>query len=612
MQIFSFVFAFLALSEPIVSPPQEVKAHSELPKPESAADWYEAALTQIREGNREAARESLKKALSLDPQLIEAGVQLGFLELWDGGLNASYQQFFRVLKLAPCEPKTLEGLREIGARWAQVETRQRQEIAIYQTLNTCQPGDADTLFYLGRAQARAGDWDEAIETLKECLTLAPEYGDAEVQLAYIYLWQEMWAEAEALFAKYPANQDAKIGLALAARRQGNSEKAKAHLQEILSVDNKHKQARQEYANILLSDMDYSQAETAFAGLVDDDPNASNYWISLFDIKSHTRYGMMLEKLYTYAKENDPSLGVPVVRDYYFFNSVHFLIPLMNRWRLDIEQIYYHQRENDIFPPVGVNYSAYEAGGQVTSSYFFAPNWRWDLSARAFNAWGKQDAIYPFKRTTRFEPGTGLLYNSERQLFSVDAHTESFIIKDFARNNSKLLRTDYLTGGYGYRFNRILRPEFEAWVTHIFIRDSLKNWENTEMATARLGIPFAEKTITAIYRFEHGHFDQLSQNYYSFKQQFRNVLGARLHIPFSDAVSWDTYYYHSWQTTYNLFQPIGDTVFVSPKQYLVANWVTSSLTARYKDSMRLILEGHYFHDTLIYRDWNITGSFLWQF
>lgn len=474
------------------------------------------------------------------------------------------------------------------------------------------PQTAQEWYERALIQIREGKNDEAKASLEKALSLDPEYIDAKIKLGYLYLWEGKWDEAEAIFSLYPDNTDAQLGLALVARRRGNHKKAKQYLGEILSQNPHHREAKREYAKILHADMEYSRAEEEFAWLVDDDPNSGEYWLSLFDIKSHTHYSFMLETFYTDAKEDDPSLGVPVVKDYYFFNALHLLIPASDRWRIDLKEIYYHQRENDIFPPVGVNYSAYLTGGQIAASYFFAPDWRWDLSARAFHAWGKQNVHYPFQETTRFEPGTSLLYNSERQLFSLDLHTESFIIKNFARVNSSLLRTDFATGGYAYRFAHKLHPEIEAWMTHVFIRDSLKNWENTEQGTARCGVPFLSDYVMAIYRFEHGHFDKLSQNYYSFKQQLRNVLGVHLHVPFTSSVFWDTYYFHRWQTTYNLFQPIGNTVFVATKQYLAANWVTSSLNIRYRDRVRAIVEGHYFHDTLPYRDWGVSGSFLWQF
>lgn len=546
--------------------------------------------------------------------LIFASIELASTPLLDENhLEKSYETSLEVLQTTPCDPAALETLSEIGRRWNQIETKGEETIHIYTILNQCHPKNGDTLFYLGRALARNKQWNQAEEILKECLEVAPQYGDARVQLGYLYLWQERYPEAEREFLQGSDNTDARFGLALAMKRQGKTASAKEHLNAVLEANPKHREAHKEKGRLLYSEMDFYGAETEFAWLIDDDPNEGNYWAEMFDIKSHTRYALSVDTFYTEAKENDPSLKAPVVKDYYFMNNVHLIVPLTNRWRLDLKQIYYHQRENDIYPPVGTNYSMFITGGQASTTYFFAPFWRWNISARGFSAWGEQNNVgYPFHKTARFEPGTGLLYNSEKQLFSIDYHIESYVIKNFSNFTSSLLRTDYLTAGYKRKIDTKLKPEVEVWATHIFIHDRLHNWENNELASARCQLPYLKEYVTAIYRFEHGHYNKLNQNYYSFKQQLRNVLGVCLHIPINESVTWDSFYFHRWQTTYNLYQPIGNFIFVSPKQYLVANWVSSTLTARYRDKLRLVLEGKYYHDTLPYRDWTLSGSLVWQF
>ncbi|MGD2169417.1 MAG: tetratricopeptide repeat protein [Chlamydiota bacterium] len=609
-----FVWGLSALSDPILAPPPEMQEEVPFPHPQTANEWYEWGLIQIREKKWDKAKQSLEEALFLDPELIVAKVQLGFLELWQHNLSASYQLFLEVLEHSSCESHALEGFREIGLQWAQEQTKQQEEVIIYEKLNSCEPNNPDTLFYLGRSLARTGNWEKAKEILQECLRLAPQYSDAEIQLAYIYLWEGKTEEAEALFIKYPNNSDAKLALARIARQRNEHDKAKKHLEEILSENPEHPEAKKEYANVLYLSGNYFEAENEFSWLIDNGEDPNTLWLPLFDIGSHTRYALWTETLYTDAKENDPDLSAPVVKDYYFYNAVHVLIPLTNMWRLDIKQIYYHQRENDIYPPVGVNYSAYYSGGQITSNCYFCKNWQWDLFIRIFHAWGSQNQIanFPFESKTRYEPGTGLRYSTDRQLFFIGAHSESFIIKDFSSNISKLLGTINLTAAYTYRFDWILKPEVQASVEQVFIKDNLRNWRNTSNGSIRFGLPYIADYVKAIYFFEYGHFDKLSINYYSFREQVRNAIGGYVHVPITSYISWDTTYYHRWQLTRDLFQPIGNQVFVAQRQLLVANWVTSEILVRYKDKMRLALEGHYFRDNLPYRDWGITGSFLWQF
>ena len=606
----SLVFAF---SEPVTSPPAPNGHTAEFPNPQTASDWYEWAQIQIHEGKIDDSKKSLNQALLLDPKFAPARAQLGFVELWQNHLQEAYQSFSEVLEASTCDPKTLQGLEIVGLTWTNQEGRQKESLEIFEMLNTCKPHNPDILYYLGRHLARDGQWEKAKEALKECLSLEPRYGDADVQLGSIYLWENKLNQAEAIFVRYPDNSDAEQGLARVYRKKGEEKKAQETYRRILAKNPKDFEAKKELARSLAADMNYTEADAAYAGFVGDDPNTEQHWIEWFDVKSHTKPAIYLEAFYTDAKENDPTLKVPVVKDYYFLSTVNFLIPIFNKWRLDLKQIYYHQRENDIFPPLGVNYTVFFAGGQVTSRYFFKKDWKWDVAARSFQAWGNnQNVEYPFQKTTRFEPGTTLFYNSERQLFVLDAHVESLIIKNFAILQSQLLRTDFITAAYGYKLPVALHPEAEAWVSHIFIHDSLNNWENTEVAIARCGVPYISKYFTALYRFEHNHFDKVTPNYYSFKQQLRNVLGIRLHVDFYSRAYFEAIYEHRWETTYNLIQPIGNFLNIAAKQYLIANRITSKLNYRCKDKFRLELEGHYFYTTLIYRDWNINGSLLWQF
>ncbi len=540
---------------------------------------------------------------------VSSRIKLAQEQIQQGKLESAYEILMQVLNESPCKRKALHELEKIGLEWKNAQDKQSNVLEIYGLLNHCKPHNPDILYFLGVHLARAERWDEAETVLKECLYLMPKYADAEIQLGFLYLWRNQTDLAESIFARHSGNADAQMGMARIYQKRGETGRAQAVHRQIVDQNPNHREARRLLARSLASEMNYSDAKSHYAWLIDNDPNTPEHFAELLDVKSHTNFAIYLESFYTDAKENDPTLKAPVVKDYYFFNAVHFLIPLLDRWRLDLKQIYFHQRENDIYPPIGVNYSVYLAGAQVTSSWLFYKDWKWDLYARSFEAWGQQDVSYPFHRTTRLEPGTALVYNSERQLFVFDAHRESFIIKNFARLQSELLRTDFLAGVYRYRIPVALQPELEAQAAHIFIQGD--NWNNTEAGIARCKIPWI-KYFTAIYRFDHGHFDKLNPNYYSFKQQLMNTLGVRLHCDFYSNVYFETTYEHRWKTTYQLYQPIGNYIFVADKQYLIANKIISKLSCRYRDSFRFELEGHYFYESLPYRDWNISGSLLWQF
>ncbi|MBF8263784.1 MAG: hypothetical protein HW387_1449 [Parachlamydiales bacterium] len=524
-------------------------------------------------------------------------------------LDATYRALMQTLKTRPCNAKALERLEPIGVQWLNDPGKQADDLAIWEILNHCKPHNSDILYYLGVQLSRAGRWDEAQAALKECLSLAPEYADAEVQLGLLYLWQGREDLAKGIFERFPENSDAQMALARIHQKAGDHQHSNELYRRVIEKNPKNLEARQNLAKSSAAWMNFSEAKSQYQWLVANDPNSEGHWAEFFDVKSHTDLAVFLETDYTDAKESDPSLDAPVVKDYYFFNAVHFLIPVFDRWRLDLSQIYYHQRENDIYPPIGVNYSMFSAGANLTSSFLFKKDWKWDLYVRGFEAWGDQRVNYPFRRTTRFEPGTSLLYNSERQIFALDTHRESFVIKNFAAMRSEILWTDYLTGIYGYRFAWRLNPELQAQISQIFIQGD--NWESTQTLLASCKLPFI-KYFTALYRFDHGHFDQLNPNYYSFMQQYMNTIGVRLHYDLHSRAVFELIYEHRWKTTYKLFQPIGNFIFVAAKQSLFSNKVIARMNIRYKDTLRLMIEGHYFYETLPYNDWNVNGSILWQF
>ncbi|MCF7806755.1 MAG: tetratricopeptide repeat protein [Simkaniaceae bacterium] len=612
--------SLIAVSDPIYSPKMDLTLtllelatiETSPTQPQNAEDWYELALQQIKKKEFSKARESLNHALHLQPDFFEAQLQLALIDMWENQNERAAKQLWHILNEYPCDRRALQALEDIALKWTNLPDKQKQAIAIYRYANRCDPDNPDLLFYLGRLTSRAGEWKEAKQLLKACLNLAPEYEDAAIQLARIYIWQKNYVEARHVLKPFPYSAEANILLGQIAMREGNPREATGYYRQSLKKNPHNRTAHRGLGHSLAAQMFYTDAHQEFSYIVDDDPNTEENWIPLFNIKEHTHFSAFLESNYTKAKENDPSLQQPVVKDYYFYNALHLMIPIADPVRLEITPIYYNQKEKDIYPPIGTNYDVDIAGGQITSSVFFPNGWQWNLFAREIRAWGVGTEFYPFQKTTRFEPGTNISYHSDRQLFVMDAHVESFIIKNFSNMTSELLRTDFLSATYRYRVASPLRPEIGATITHVIIHDNLNNWENTELVEGLIGLPKLAQYITAIYRFEHGHFHKLNINYYSFKQQYRNTLGLDVHMDIKARARIALIYEHQWQMTHNLFQPIGNDVFIADRQFLRANKITGQFSYRYKDMWRFNLESHYFRDTLPYRDLNFKGSLLIYF
>lgn len=410
----------------------------------------------------------------------------------------------------------------------------------------------DVLFQEGRRLSQKGEWKEAEIVLKKCLKLAPQYTDAALQLARIYTWEGRVKEAEAIYNQYPNNIDAKRGLV---------------------------------AN----------------------------WNRSFDMRSHLNPTILMDFFHTSSKEDDPTLKAPVVKTYYDYVAPALLVPLIDTLRLDLKGIVFRQQENNIYQTFAVNYKALITGGEASSHYLFLKNWKWNLVLRGLSAQNTGiNNAFPFKDTVRFEPGTSIMYANGSQIGVIDLHVESFIIKNFSKIISELLRTDQGELRYVCQPDVYYHPYLEAWLNESFYHDNLHNRRDIQGFEGRICLLRTSKLISGIYRFEHAHFKKLNRNYFSFDQQFRNTLGVKLYHDFLSGISLELIYERSFQNTYKLFQPIGDFLFIAKQQKLKGNRITGNVFYQWKDHLRIKLGGHYFRDTLPYRDWNINGSILWQF
>ena len=115
-----------------------------------------------------------------------------------------------------------------------------------------------------------------------------------------------------------------------------------------------------------------------------------------------------------------------------------------------------------------------------------------------------------------------------------------------------------------------------------------------------------------YKFRQANFKDVTDNYYSFKKQFRNTIGGLIDLnPFPNLnVNCD--YEHWWKYTAGLVQPIGIFIFNADKQWLQGDKVKVSASYRVRDHLRLEASGHLLFTTLPYRDYNVQGGFFWQF
>ena len=575
---------------------------------------YSKALKALAEGSLKEAKDFLVELVNTYQDFSYGHIQLGFVEMWIGHPYAAERIFKDVLKHCPCNEYTLRGLTQLATQYEREEQMQDSSLELFRLLNSCVPDSSEYLFGVGRTLARTGNWAEAEEILIKCLELSPADSDIALQLASVYYRQGNWDKAKALYEKYPDRVESQEGLARVYLAQGDDANAKTYLDQVIAKDSKNPYALQNLARLYAKDLYFTESKRLYEILTEKFKNDDSAFRELFDVKLHTQPVVNYNVSYVEAKENDPSIKKPVVLDSYFNNDITVYVPIYDRWRLDVRTFFDYQKEKNILPTnPGINYNAQIAGAALFSHVFFAKYWRWDLFSDVKWAWNVGKNVYPFQNTTRVEPGSYISYNTDQHRLSIGGNVDSYVIKNFSKITSSLLTLRSLGFSYTYTAPVWLRPEFEVSFDETYVIFQPKNRRDTETGSFRFLVPYLEDYFKLFYTFEHRHFRRLNVNYYSFFEQWRNTFGFNFFLrDLHPSLTFDLIYWHRTQGTKDLFQPIGDFVYIAPWQFLKCNQVQASFGYRLKDVFKMDLSGGYYRDTLPYRAWNVAGHLSYIF
>ncbi|MEC7838725.1 MAG: hypothetical protein VX777_01650 [Chlamydiota bacterium] len=592
-----------------------LKIYNDTPKPFSFESWYTLSQQNIKYGNLDAASSALLQAIRINPDFVEAHIQLAYVYLWLQDYPCAEMIFDFILQNFSCNKFVYAGLEEIAHEYEKKEESRQSALNIYLSLLKCLPDNPDYYLYIGRLLNWMDHSQCAKTYLKKCLELLPSYYDAAAILASIYIKEKLYYEAKNLYSQYPKNMDALAGLAKIASLQNNYSSAQNLQERILLEEPNNNEIRNGLARSLYLQQYYRQARKQFLTLINKEPCNDDIFKEYdYNVKPYTNIALIPEFSYTKAKENDRSLKKPVVRNLYVLGSLNLFLPINDQWRIDSEAFVFRQKEKDILPPTtGNNYNVYMSGAKVTSHVYHSRVWRWDVSATLFRAWSEGAEFYPFSDTTNFEPATYAIYDDKTHLFVVGGNYESFVIKNFSKTNSELLRFVYTEARYGYRFKNLdFAPEINGWVSWSFYNDKIHNRKELQSAWVKSHIPGFTKTIRLTYLAEHSGFLELSRNYYSYERQWLNILGVIYHYEISTKSYCELSYEQSWRSTRNLFLPVGDTVFVAKKLFIRGHRPAMKIGYRYRDKVTVEASGHYYRDTYPYRDYGLEGKILWYF
>ncbi len=141
---------------------------------------YALALVTLRLRDPDAAERSIKQALALDPNHVQARTLLGWIELEiHGNADAAIKDYLKVIEL--------------------------------------RPHSADAFLNLGAAYKKKGSLDNALKAYDQALERRPDYAMALSNRGWVFVEQQKWAEARKDFENAlkinPADEGALQGLA---------------------------------------------------------------------------------------------------------------------------------------------------------------------------------------------------------------------------------------------------------------------------------------------------------------------------------------------------------------------------------------------------------------
>jgi tetratricopeptide (TPR) repeat protein len=253
----------------------------------AAMKEFDSAMRALRLGGPEAsetARARLKKALDIDSSIWEAWHDLGIIAWRDGEDEQAIDAFNKALAANSEHTPTLTARAEAYRRSGRKKEAKADYKAALAQMAEDDPNRPDAAARMASLLRDAGDFDEAVEILRDTVRVSGTNAKIYTELGQIYIAQKrlelaqlVLAKALELDAKDPAVYNA---LALLAQRQGKAQEAFERFDQAASLDANYIDARFNKATVLLDAGDYARAKTELAAIVEKRPDDFSAQVSL--------------------------------------------------------------------------------------------------------------------------------------------------------------------------------------------------------------------------------------------------------------------------------------------------------------------------------------------
>jgi tetratricopeptide (TPR) repeat protein len=240
---------------------------------------FEAAMRAIRLGGPEAnetARARLREALKADPSIWEAWYDLGTIAWREGDDDEAADDFGKALAIDRNHTTILLARAEAYRRAGHKKEARGDYEAALKLMDEDDPGRRDAAARLASLLRDAGDFDDAVEVLRDTVRTSGTNAKIYTELGLIYMAQKrldlaqlVLAKALELDAKDPSIYNA---LAQLAQKQGKAQEAFNLFDQAVALDATYIDARFNKASVLLDAGDYARAKVELAAIVEKRPD----------------------------------------------------------------------------------------------------------------------------------------------------------------------------------------------------------------------------------------------------------------------------------------------------------------------------------------------------
>ena len=249
------------------------KAQRDRVKP-AAQKEFEAAMRALRLGGPEAdetAKARLQAALKIDGSIWEGWYDLGVIAWRDGDDDEAIADYDKALAIDKDHVSVLLARAEANRRAGNKKEARADYQAALKGMDEDDPNRRDTAARVASLLRDDGDFDDAVEVLRDVVRTSGSNAKIYTELGQIYLAQKrlelaqlVLAKALELDAKDPAIYNA---LALLALKQGKAQEAFDRFDQAASLDANFIDARFNKASVLLDAGDYARAKAELAAIV---------------------------------------------------------------------------------------------------------------------------------------------------------------------------------------------------------------------------------------------------------------------------------------------------------------------------------------------------------